>query len=608
MITNDITYVAGTQKNPTQTALTAPAFVDTDRAHFPNGNRLETIPEWIESSPSNALDVDDAAYLQFTGHCRTVWATTLNSTYSGEFFLFGCAERLYVIANSVLHNITPLKTTGATTLGSNPVSTTNMSPIVTITHTAHGFVTGDRIKISGVTGTIGGITAATLNKEHIITVTTVDAYTINVGTDATSTATGGGAAAEVLGQIDAGTAMQQTAVGVGVGLAGVGLAGVDQPSDPSLFALPRIWSFGVRGNDIVMTCGDEDAGDGQKIYIWDGDIAIAPTVLTNAPTNAYFVMIVNNAVVALCEGEVQISGLADATQWGTVVGQVSREIPVQRVRAWTGGIPYGDKSALLFTDSEALLLNYTGVEPDIWEIIDLSPNAGLIAPNAASVVGKTAVWMNQTGWYRFDGNSVEEIPNPMNGEWWFDGITGSSYYHCFAMPDYDNNQVYFFAPRDGASECSDYNIHNLNTGSFTVGKLDRTAAQRVAFVRGAFYAANASDASNTGEIYRHFTNNPDLDMGFRAELAESFFQDGSGRFRVHEFMMDAVLDGDVEVQYYTREYPNGELITATPVTFTPATTHQTIVAAGRTRKIRFSTEKRFTLGACKEIIIPQGRR
>jgi flagellar hook protein FlgE len=83
---------------------------------------------------------------------------------------------------------------GQTTLGANPIATTNTSNVVTITQAGHGFVTGQVIAISGVPGAINNIPASELNASHVITVTGVNTYTITVTTAANANGSGGGAA------------------------------------------------------------------------------------------------------------------------------------------------------------------------------------------------------------------------------------------------------------------------------------------------------------------------------------------------------------------------------------------------------------------------------
>jgi hypothetical protein len=97
----------------------------------------------------------------------------------------------------VLHNA-PV---GKKLLNSNPVLTTNGQSDVLIGFRYHGLLVGDEVLIEDVTGTIGGIPAASIN--GVKSVTGVDWRSIKIATDTTATSsdTGGGLAVYATRQI-----------------------------------------------------------------------------------------------------------------------------------------------------------------------------------------------------------------------------------------------------------------------------------------------------------------------------------------------------------------------------------------------------------------------
>jgi hypothetical protein len=78
-------------------------------------------------------------------------------------------------------------------LGSSPIATTNASTTATITHTAHGYSTGQGIEFAGATG-FNGISAGQFNVRYAITVVDANSYTITLPIPATGTGSGGGSA------------------------------------------------------------------------------------------------------------------------------------------------------------------------------------------------------------------------------------------------------------------------------------------------------------------------------------------------------------------------------------------------------------------------------
>ena len=80
-----------------------------------------------------------------------------------------------------------------TLAGSTPIAVTNTSSIITVTDKGgHGAGVGDKVTFSGAAA-VGGVLAASINKEHTIASTpTKTTFTVDTGDAASSTTTGGG--------------------------------------------------------------------------------------------------------------------------------------------------------------------------------------------------------------------------------------------------------------------------------------------------------------------------------------------------------------------------------------------------------------------------------
>jgi len=73
----------------------------------------------------------------------------------------------------------------------NPITTIAGSPNVTVTAPMHGFVINDQVNITGAL-TVGGLSTAVLNGLHTVTAVDWKSFTVSVGTNATTSARGGG--------------------------------------------------------------------------------------------------------------------------------------------------------------------------------------------------------------------------------------------------------------------------------------------------------------------------------------------------------------------------------------------------------------------------------
>lgn len=177
------------------TQLDTVTFTDGDKVRFYKG-RLRKLGGW-KSTAYSAFSSNTA----LTGCPRCIFSLLRGND---RWVLIGTSDRVYALKNSVLTNITPVKTsttaiansinTNYGTLGNNPFTTVNGSTTVTVTHTAHKLQVNDSITLSGAAGAVNGVPQAQLNATHIVrSIPTANSYTIRVTTAATSSGTGGGA-------------------------------------------------------------------------------------------------------------------------------------------------------------------------------------------------------------------------------------------------------------------------------------------------------------------------------------------------------------------------------------------------------------------------------
>jgi hypothetical protein len=126
---------------------------DSDFVRFRNG-LPEKIGGWTK------IYQDQTALI---GECRKMydWSSLVGTSY----LALPTNIKFYADNSSSIIDITPLRRT--ITLGTNPIVTSNLSNVITITDVNHGAVAGDYITISGATAA-GGLDASEINGEWII--------------------------------------------------------------------------------------------------------------------------------------------------------------------------------------------------------------------------------------------------------------------------------------------------------------------------------------------------------------------------------------------------------------------------------------------------------
>jgi len=558
--------------------------------------------------PAHGLSVGDAVSFTgamtidgFTPAMLNVEHTVASTPTSNTFTITMGSNASSTVAAGGGASITASSIGVAATLGANPISVTDTSKTVTITYTAHGLAVGDRIKLRDATAT-GGITAAVLNVEHIVTATpTADTFRIEASSAATSTTTGGGSVIRLYKQMAKGIAAQSSATGFGIDIYGSGIFGVDGDAGAAQ-AYPRIWSIAQFSLDVVLNAGDYLAGDGQKIYLWDGNLDKAPTVLPNAPTNCSYVQVVNNAVVALCERQIRICELGDATVWTGRTTYTSRE---QSVWRFIAAAEHNDKNALIWSPNKTFLLSYTGDSIGLWDLRELMNDAGLISPNSFCTKSGVLFWRAAKTAYMFDGSPPKRIANDQNEDWINGQLNYGAAWHCFAYADPLNEQWYWhFASID---EPDNYVIHSLKDGSHTLGMMQRTAAQQNPMTNASFIMADIASESVAGETYRHFTNGA-VTFNWYAETSLAYVSKGDVRGSVDRILPDSSMTGSATLQVISQEYPQGAATLSTSYTFDQSTKYIAPKAAGKLVGLRFSGNRAFTIGGWLMNVVNRGRR
>jgi hypothetical protein len=173
------------------TNLDAITYVDADKVRFING-RLRKLKGWQRLFSTN--------FQRLAGCARAMYSYIPSDGFPRV--LIGTSTRLYVWFKGDFYNITPL-VTGTTAIANSlgtvfindaaySVTTTSGSAIVTF-NIPHFLNPGELVKITGVSGTIGGITAGNFNATFTVLATpSSSTFQVRVAATASSSATGGG--------------------------------------------------------------------------------------------------------------------------------------------------------------------------------------------------------------------------------------------------------------------------------------------------------------------------------------------------------------------------------------------------------------------------------
>lgn len=499
-------------------------------------------------------------------------------------------------------------TTAATSSGSGGgAAVVEKTPIITVHATAHGFLSGSRVKILAAVAT-GGIPAVEINLEHIIRNVATDTFDIVAVTKATSSvALGGGAATTLQGQIADGECDYSLGSGYGGGLYGMGLYGVAKTFVSSAL-YPRIWSGGRFGNDWIGT-----PGQGTGVYIWTGTTTTAPTALTNAPTQCNWAFITHEAVATLGDSGVgnrlKISDRGNATVWTPGATNLAYSDDIEGAGTLISSAKSGEVD-LIFSETETLLLRYVGL-PQIWVTDTLLSSDGIIAPKARIEIEGSVFWMGQKDFYVYDGSSVSKIPNNTLFEYIYDNINYTQRWKIYCAPVLKFNEIEFHIPLGVSNEPTSVVKYNYKERHWTlVGTRNRTAAEEPYNLTRTPYQLNSQSENVAGTLYKH-ENGMDNDtsaMDFYAKTNFAKIGNGDSTIEILGIVPDGIIEGTAEVTVYTKESPfDTNIRTFGPYNITSATeiVHFDPPATGRYRQYKFAQDSvgdEFVMSPWYEIV------
>ncbi len=351
----------------------------------------------------------------------------------------GTYKKLYVYdQNGVQNDITPYRSTG--TLGVNPLTVTNGSNRVTVTHTAHGLNAGDLIYLSGATA-VGGITP-NVSGIPVDTVVDSDHYTYLFTSSATSGATGGGAAVVFSYEVPVGVELGVYGLGWGVGPWGLGTWGTARASS-AIFIEPRVWSLDHFGKLLLA------AYNGGSIYQFD-PTAVQPwgratLVDASAPTNCRAMFVTpERFVMALLDGmQVAWASQGSLTVWTPATGNTANVRTLTEGTKLVTGRVLADFVSLIWTDAALYRFQYNG-SAYVYGSSMVAKDCGAISPNGCVTVGGVAYWQGQDNFWTYNG-AVTPMANVDDiRKYVFDNLKTDYGYQCNAVYNPKYHEVWFF--------------------------------------------------------------------------------------------------------------------------------------------------------------------
>lgn len=432
---------------------------ECDKIRFRQG-LPETIGGWARTSPNT-----------FLGICRSLWTwvTLGNAVLTGV----GTNLKFYVEQGTVYRDITPIRETDTLT---DPFETTSGSSIVTVNDVAGGFIDGDFVTFSGATA-VGGLT---LNGEYQITFVSVDEYTIDAGTAASSTATGGGTVTAAY-QINVGPAEITPFTGWGAGAFGNGEWGEGTTTNDPL----RLWSQSNFGEDLVF------GPIGGGLYYWDASAGFSQRGVpfsslagaSNTPVVHTISLVSDISRFVFCFGVNELgstdldpmlirwSDQEDAADWTPSALNQAGGIRLSRGSKIVAALQ-ARQEILVWTDTALYSLQYVGA-PIVWSAQLVGENLSIASNNAVAYANGVAYWMGRDKFYMYDG-VMQTLPCDLR-QFVFSGLCYQNYQQVFSGTVDRFHEIWWFYCSKGISRIQNYVVYNYLEKVWYYGTMERSA-------------------------------------------------------------------------------------------------------------------------------------
>jgi hypothetical protein len=545
-------------------------------------------PDFDTTIASDEVSVNDPNILNVTTYDSVYFNTPvsvdgiiLSGLYPIDLVLGATEYRIIAAANGVA---------GVTAGGVVPefVSTAGSATII-VNFPAHGLSVGDTINFPIAT-TVSD--AEVLGTYAAVTVSTVDQFTISVSTVAAAndTQSMNGGDAQLLYYIAQGPQVVGTGYGVGgYGDGGYG-AGTTDGAQVGTPITATDWSFDNWGQ--ILLANPKGGG----IYQWQPNSGFQTAqLIAEAPghVNSIFVAMPAQILVGLgCDSpqtigvdfdplRVQWSDQLDFNEWTPSATTQAGSLRIPNGSKIVGGFQ-GPQQGLIWTDLDLWALQYVGY-PLVFGLNKIGSACGLIAQHAAIQMGSGIFWMGQSNFFVLTGGGATPIPCPV----WdavFQDLDADNKHKCWAWANSTFNEVWWFYPSDGATECDSYVKLNTVEGAWDYGSLPRTCGIDQSIL-GKPLAAGANSV-----VYLHEDGEDDDGQPLLWSFRTGFWElsDGNDMLFADWVIPDmrwglynGTQTATIALTFYSRDYTGGPEVIDGPYTVDATTEFVSIRSRGR---------------------------
>jgi len=319
------------------------------------------------------------------------------------------------------------------------------------------------------------------------------------------------------------------------------------PTSSGVYDEATTWSLDSWGQ-YLLACSSKDG----KIYEWQLNSGVVAAQVTNAPvSNNGIVVTEERFVFALGAGgnprKVQWCDQENNTSWTPSATNQAGDFELQTTGQIMCGLRMRGRT-LILTDNDAHVASYSGA-PFVYGFERVGTACGVATRRGAVAIDEGAFWMGKKGFFQFDGSSAREITCEVS-DYVFDDMNVSQISKVYAVHNSQHGEIWWFYPSGTSNENNRYVALDYKEGHWSTGELDRTAGVDQGIYSNPIWADASGNLYNQETGYTHGTTKP------YAESGSISLGNGDNIMKVTQLIPDEKTQGQVEVTFKTRFYPN----------------------------------------------------
>jgi hypothetical protein len=444
-------------------------WIDGDNVRFQYGSP-EKIGGWeqINSSILVGAARDIHSWFDLTGR---------------RYVAIGTNKVLYILFDEVFYDITPL----GTALTSCTFNTTTGSKTVTVNKVAHNLSVGDLFTFTTVTPPTGFSSGDFTNTFEVITVPTVDTFTITMAVNSSGTASNSGSAT-VNPYVVVGPLAATLGYGWGAGTWGLSTWGTSRTVSNTTIEAGN-WSLDNFGELLIATIKDG------RTFSWDPNagtgVNTRATIITGNPTATVLTRVSDRDRHLVHFGTETTIGnpFTQDPMFIRFSDQEDIEVyePTSTNTAGTFRLDNGSRIVaavkgkdymLVLTDEAAYTMQFVG-PPFTFSIRQVGSNCGCVGQHAAVFVDGAVYWMGDSGnFFVFDG-TVKTLPSEVENFVFTTtgdslGLNFTNGELVFAGHNSLFTEINWFYPKASSTQIDRVVTYNYELKTWTTGSLART--------------------------------------------------------------------------------------------------------------------------------------